>query len=169
MDAYMTRQLGMLLPTGSSGTNSSSAVRLVNRRQLGSAVHIFSHIRQTLHAEECVVLAPSLEAVCCSHSGSSRSSAAGAGNDASGSTAIGGENVNEGGGAAGSSTVKSAALGKRRREHSHKGVQQQEQSNGYLSAVAEGTKPKVRWVSSSDMLQQGLTGGVRKVLQLSLK
>jgi len=173
VDAYVTGTLGMLLPTGSIGTNSSSnGIYLVHRRQLGSAVHIFSHIRQTLHAEECVLLAPSLEAVC----GSSTHIAAAVVHGSAtvgvgGSEAAREQSVDESCGAVVvSETAKSGKLGKRRREHSQRSSeQQQEQLNSQQSAAAKDTKPGMRWVPSSDMLQQGLTGGVRKVLQLSLK
>ncbi|KAF8061068.1 Mutyh [Scenedesmus sp. PABB004] len=61
-DALLTRRLGVALPPGGGG-GGGGGVRVVRRRALGASVHVFSHIRQTSHAEELVLLAPSLDAV----------------------------------------------------------------------------------------------------------
>jgi hypothetical protein len=107
---------------------AAAGVRILHQRQLGSAVHIFSHIRQTMHTDELVLLAPSLDAVC-------PTAAAAA--------------------AAGSSKKRKGGRG--------------DEDGGQGEGGSGSSRPSMRWVSADEIGQQGLTSGVRKVLQLSMK
>ncbi|KAI8465044.1 MAG: DNA glycosylase [Monoraphidium minutum] len=61
-DGLLSR-LGVSNPAAGGGAAAGGA-RLVARRQLGSVVHVFSHIRQTSHVEQLVLAAPTLAAAC---------------------------------------------------------------------------------------------------------
>jgi hypothetical protein len=125
----------------------------VHRRQLGSAVHVFSHIRQTLHVEELVLLAPSLAAVCPSAAAAAAPAAAAA---AAALAADSGGGSGAGGGAASRKRKQPAAAAAA-------------EGAGVAGGAGACTTPAMRWVAGADISQQGLTSGVRKVLQLSLK
>jgi hypothetical protein len=148
VDAYLSTTLGVagLQESSSKGPSPQlpAGVRLVHRRQLGSAVHIFSHIRQTMHAEECVLLAPSLGAVCPTAAAAASAAAAPA-------AAKEDQQQQEGADVTGSSKQK------------------KRKASGSGGSSSSSAPPGMRWVSGADISKQGLTSGVRKVLQLSLK
>jgi hypothetical protein len=116
--------------TPSAAAAAAAGVRILHQRQLGSAVHIFSHIRQTMHAEELVLLAPSLDTVCPTAAAEAPA-------------------------AAGSSKKRKGGDG--------------DEDDGEGEEGSGGSRPSMRWVSADEIGQQGLTSGVRKVLQLSMK
>jgi hypothetical protein len=189
VDGYLSGPLGVLFAAASSsssgsgtrakgGSSSSSTaaaaaaaeagVHVVHRRQLGSVVHIFSHIRQTLHAEALVLLAPSLDAVC-SVAATAAAAGAGAGNTcaAAAAAAAGGEEEDEASVAAESSDNdddNETFDGK-----PGKSKKRPRKQPAAAAAASASVRPALRWVAAADMVQAGLTSGVRKVFNLSIK
>jgi hypothetical protein len=115
-------------------------------------VHIFSHIRQTLNAEELVLLAPSLDAVCATAAAEAKQEEE---VDAAATAEDGSDD--EGVEADGGTAAKKGASKKRPRKQAA------------AAAAAASARPALRWVAGADMVQAGLTSGVRKVFNLSVK
>jgi hypothetical protein len=172
VDTYLSSSLGvqgLQVPPATAAARAAAAaggggdgVRVLHRRQLGSAVHIFSHIRQTMHAEELVILAPKVETVC-------GPAAAAAGGDGSGQT-------DDAAGAADTAAASkgAGATGKKRKAGTTAAAAAAAGTaaagGGVTSGSSDGSsRPQLRWVSAAEISKQGLTSGVRKVLQLSLK
>jgi hypothetical protein len=172
VDDYLRSSLGvqgLQVPPAAAADWSGGGVRVLHRRQLGSAVHIFSHIRQTMHAEELVLLAPMLADVCSTAAAAAVAAAGGCdGSSGQTETAAGAADA-----AATAASKGAGATGKKRKAGTAAAGAVASASSGEGAAVAGGSngseRPQMRWVSAADISKQGLTSGVRKVLQLSLK
>jgi hypothetical protein len=151
-DVLLSR-LGVAAPAGGGREGGArGGARLVARRQLGSVVHVFSHIRQTSHVEQLVLEAPSLTAAC---------AAAG----------VGAARSAGGGGKGEAAAEKKKRPARRGADTGEEAAAAEEEEAGAAAGEGggAGAPPALRWVSQRELRagDEGLTSGVRKVLALA--
>jgi A/G-specific adenine glycosylase len=152
------------------GDQAAPSLRLVSRRDLGSAVHVFSHIRQTMHVEALTLAVRG-------------GGAGGEGGFAAAAAAL----FESGGGGEGAVAAAAAAppSSSRPNNTNHKNkrpasetetdepeaddeaTQSDEGAAGGAAAAAPSHHQAVRWVGGDALADTGLTTGVRKALAMA--
>lgn len=156
--------------TGLVATSSPAvAVRVLHRRDVGSCVHVFSHVLQTNYVERLTVQVDGFAALQAAAEAVASGSSGGSGELLPGTAMVADGGAEEGGQskAAVAAAGKAGTGGEKPGKAGALGTKGKGKGKGAVGGGSVAVRPLLKWVRQSDMATIGLSTGVRKILKLA--